>query len=142
MFRIGLWALVVIGLITTSTIQAADSSRVPASDAQLYQQTVQKGIDFLIHKARLEDGSYGKQEIGVTALCTTDLLRHGRSPNDPDVAKSLKYLEGFKHPDGGIYSAKSPYQNYETSLAIQCFAAANADGRYKNLLAKAEKFIK
>ena len=35
-----------------------------------------------------------------------------------------------------------PYQNYETSLAIQCFAAANADGRYKNLLANAEKFIK
>ncbi len=70
------------------------------------------------------------------------MLKHGRSPNDPAVAKSLKYLEKFVQRDGGIYSNGSPYQNYETSLAIQCFAAANADGRYKNLLANAEKFIK
>jgi squalene-hopene/tetraprenyl-beta-curcumene cyclase len=33
-------------------------------------------------------------------------------------------------------------KNYETSLAIQCFSAANMDGRYKPLLAKADKFIK
>jgi squalene-hopene/tetraprenyl-beta-curcumene cyclase len=33
-------------------------------------------------------------------------------------------------------------KNYETSLAIQCFAAANVDGRYKKVLAKAETFIK
>jgi squalene-hopene/tetraprenyl-beta-curcumene cyclase len=142
MFRIGLGVLAFLAIVSTSTVQAADSARLPASDAQVYQQTVEKGIDFLIHKGRLEDGSYGKKDIGVTAICATALLRHGRSPDDPDVAKSLKYLEGFKHPDGGIYSPKSPYQNYETSLAIQCFAAANGDGRYKNLLADAEKFIK
>ena len=58
------------------------------------------------------------------------------------MAKSLKYLQKFVHPDGGIYSPGSPVKNYETSLAIQCFAAANADGRYKELLAKADKFIR
>jgi squalene-hopene/tetraprenyl-beta-curcumene cyclase len=144
MYRIALStiALALAGNSGTSLAPAADSARVPASDAQLYQQTVEKGIDFLIHKGRLEDGSYDKEGTGVTAICTTALLKHGRSPNDPAVAKSLKYLETFVQPDGGIYSKGSPYQNYETSLAMQCFAAANGDGRYKNQLANAEKFIK
>jgi squalene-hopene/tetraprenyl-beta-curcumene cyclase len=135
-------SMALAGIFVASPARAADSARAPASDAQVYQQTVEKGIDYLIHKGQLADGSYGKEGTGITAICTTALLKHGRSPNDPAVAKSLKYLETFVQPDGGIYSKGSPYQNYETSLAIQCFAAANADGRYKNLLANAEKFIK
>jgi squalene-hopene/tetraprenyl-beta-curcumene cyclase len=144
MYRIALStiALALVGTSGTSLALAADSAQVPASDAQLYQQTVAKGIDYLIDKGQLADGSYGKEGPGIAAICTTALLKHGRSPNDPAVAKSLKYLESFVHPDGGVYSPGSPVQNYETSLAIQCFAAANADGRYKNLLANAERFIK
>ena len=144
MHRIGLStiSLALIGILGTGVAAAADSAQVPPSDRQLYQQTVAKGIDYLIRKGQLEDGSYGKPDVGVTAICTTALLKHGRSPDDPDVAKSLKYLEKLAQPDGGIYSKNSTFQNYETSLAIQCFAAANGDGRYKDLLAKAEKFIK
>ena len=144
MHRIGLStiSLALIGILGTGVAAAADSAQVPPSDRQLYQQTVAKGIDYPIRKGQLEDGSYGKPDVGVTAICTTALLKHGRSPDDPDVAKSLKYLEKLAQPDGGIYSKNSTFQNYETSLAIQCFAAANGDGRYKDLLAKAEKFIK
>ena len=58
------------------------------------------------------------------------------------MAKSLKYLEGFVQPDGGIYADKSTHQNYETCLAILCFTEANADGRYDKLIAAAEKFVK
>lgn len=58
------------------------------------------------------------------------------------MAKSLKYLEKFVRPDGGIYAENSKHQNYETCLAIQCFAAANGDHRYDKLLAHAERFGK
>ena len=133
-------------LFLTTTDRAADSPPLAASevsDAKLYQQTVEKGIDYLIHKGQQPDGSYGKDVgPGVAAICTTALLKHGRSPDDPAVAKSLKYLESFIHDDGGIYSPGSFVKNYETSLAIQCFAAANVDRRYKTVLAKADKYIK
>jgi squalene-hopene/tetraprenyl-beta-curcumene cyclase len=73
---------------------------------------------------------------------TTAILRHGRSANDSLVAKSLKYLEGFVQKDGGVYPPNSTYKNYETCLAIMCFAEANQDGRYDKLLNNADKFVK
>jgi squalene-hopene/tetraprenyl-beta-curcumene cyclase len=112
-------------------------------DAGVYDQTVSKGIRFLLTKARSEDGSYSAHAgPGVTALITHSLLRHGRSPDDPTVARSLKYLEGFVQPDGGIYQKGTFYRNYETCLAILCFSSANPDGRYDKLLNRAEAFVK
>ena len=72
----------------------------------------------------------------------TSLLRSGLSPDDPSIAKSLKYLEGFIQSDGGIYKKDSTIQNYETGIAIMCFAEANKDGRYKDAIKAAEKFVK
>ncbi len=69
-------------------------------------------------------------------------MRHGRSPNDPLVAKSLAYLERFVQPDGAVSLKSSTYRNYETSLALVCFVAANRDGRYDKLIKNAEKFLK
>jgi squalene-hopene/tetraprenyl-beta-curcumene cyclase len=134
----------VLGLVTSARAADAPSIKVStSSDATMYQQVVDKGINYLMNKGQQPDGSFGKDVgPGVAAICTTALLKHGRSPDDPAVARSLKYLSSFVHDDGGIYSPDSPVKNYETSLAIQCFAAANGDGRYKSLLAKAEKFIK
>ena len=34
------------------------------------------------------------------------------------------------------------YRNYETSLALMCFAEANRDGRYDKIIKNAEKFLK
>jgi squalene-hopene/tetraprenyl-beta-curcumene cyclase len=137
-------AAVLAAFICVSRVatQAAVADPTAMSDAKLYQQTVDKGIQYLIDKGLQADGSYGKEGPGIAAICTTALLKHGRSPDDPAVTRSLKYLQSFVHDDGGVYSPKSPVQNYETSLAIQCFAAANGDGRYKDLLAKADKFIR
>jgi squalene-hopene/tetraprenyl-beta-curcumene cyclase len=58
------------------------------------------------------------------------------------VARSLAHLEGLVQPDGGIHRPESKYRNYETCLAIMCFAEANRDGRYQALLKKADAFIK
>ncbi len=136
-----------LGLVTALVIALAGSQFAPAApvsfDHQKYESTINKAIEYLRTKGQAADGSYSA-EVGpaVTALVTTAILRTGRSADDPLVAKSLKYLQGFVHADGGIYAENSKHQNYETSLAIQCFAAANRDGRYDALLKNAERFGK
>ncbi len=121
----------------------ATNSQSRESDAQLYQRAVDRAVGFLQTKGQAPDGSYSSfAGPGVTAVVTTGLLRNGRSPSDPLVAKSLKYLEGFVQPSGGIHQSGSLYQNYETCLALVCFAAANRDGRYDKLLKNADRFLK
>ncbi len=112
-------------------------------DPQLYQKTVERGVSYLINEGQAPDGSYSAQvSPAVTAICTTALLRSGRSPDDPAVAKSLKYLEGFVQKDGGIYKPESTIQNYETAISIMCLAEANKDGRYTKLIKNAESYVK
>jgi squalene-hopene/tetraprenyl-beta-curcumene cyclase len=114
-------------------------------DAQQYQKCVQSGVDYLLKKALQPDGSYSATPTtspAVTALCVAGILRSGRSPDDPAVAKSLKYLEGFVQSDGGIYKKESTIQNYETSISIMAFVEANKDGRYTTLIKAAEKYVK
>jgi squalene-hopene/tetraprenyl-beta-curcumene cyclase len=111
--------------------------------ASSHQQLVDRAVAFLRVTGQAADGSYAAYAgPGVTSVVTTGLLRNGVSPRDPLVAKSLRYLEGFVQPDGGVYQAGTLYGNYETCLAIMCFTQANQDGRYDEILAKAEKYIK
>lgn len=114
----------------------------PQTSRQLDQTTV-RAIQFLQTKAQSADGSYSSQVgPGVTALVTTALLKHGRQPSEPMIARSLKYLEGFVQPSGGIHQKGTLYRNYETCLAILCFSEANTGGRYDKTLKRAEAFIK
>ena len=139
--RLCLWCSLVLSALCAAVVQGAEP---PAGvDAKVYQQTVSKAVQYLQTKGQADDGSYSSQ-VGpaVTALVTTAILRTGRSVDDPLVAKSLKYLEGFVQPDGGISDPKSNYRNYETCLAIMCFTEANRDGRYDKLLKGAEAFVK
>ena len=116
---------------------------LPANVARQLDQTMARAIQFLQTKAQSPDGSYSSQVgPGVTALITTAVLKHGRQPSEPIVAKSLKYLEGFVQPSGGIHQKGTLYRNYETCLAILCFSAANTDGRYDKTLQRADAFIK
>ena len=72
--------------------------------------------------SQAEDGSYSSHlGTGVASLVTTGLMRCGRTPQDPLIAKSLAYLERHVREDGGIYQSGSRYRNYETCLAILCF---------------------
>ena len=135
-------------LLLTCVLSALAAAPVLADEAakldpKTYEQMVTKGIDYLKTKGQAPDGSYsGQAGPGVTALITTAILRQGRSPDDPLVAKSLKYLEGFVREDGGISKAGSKLPNYETCLAILCFQEANKDGRYDKILKKADGYIK
>ncbi len=108
-----------------------------------YEQMVSRGIEFLATKSQTAEGAYNPQAgPAVTALVTAAVLRHGRSPDDPQVAKSLKYLEGFVRADGGIHAAESNHKNYETALGLVCFSLANKNGKYTALLKKGDTYVK
>jgi squalene-hopene/tetraprenyl-beta-curcumene cyclase len=121
----------------------ADQAAQPPVDAKAYRQTVDRAVEYLKTKAQAPDGSFASQVgPGVTALVTTALLRQGLGPDDPAVAKSLKYLEGFVQKDGGVYRPGNNLENYETCLAIMCFVEANRDHRYDKTVKAADGYLK
>lgn len=124
----------------TSRIVLADESG-PA--ARQYESMVSKGVEYLSTKGQAVDGSFTKQAgIGITALAVTALLRLGRSPDDPTVARALRFLEGNVQASGGIHAANGRLKTYETCITVTCFAAANRNGKYDAILKNAEKFLK
>ena len=123
-----------------TTLRSAETDQPRAAN---YEQMVTRAVGYLATKGQAQDGSFSSQAgPAVTALVASSVMRHGRTPSDPLVAKALKYLDQFVQPDGGIYRTGSLYANYETSIAIVCLTEANADGRYSERLKKAEAFIK
>ncbi len=132
-------------LLTTMTLALVGPAIVPAAetDPPSYDQMVSRAIEYLRTRGQSDDGSFsGFTGTGVTSLVTTAVLQHGRSPQDPLVAKSLAYLKKNVQPDGGIYQTDTLYRNYETCLAVLCFTEANRDGRYDELLKRADAFLK
>jgi hypothetical protein len=124
----------------TSLLAAGAKSYGP--DPKLYQTTVDKAIGFLA-AGQSQDGSLSSQAgIGPTALATLGLLQSGRTAADPQVAKSLKYLEQFTQESGGIHMPGSRIPTYETCIAIICFKEANRDKRYDKIIRQAEAFIR
>ena len=140
--RLAVAAFCAVALIAAGSARGADNTAPPADQRQ-FENTVNKAIDYFRTKGQAADGSFSAESSpAITALVTTAILRSGRTADDPLVGKSLKYLQGLVHPDGGIYSKNSKHQNYETCVAIQCFSEANRDKRYDALLKKAEAFVK
>jgi squalene-hopene/tetraprenyl-beta-curcumene cyclase len=134
-----------LAVVFVVAITAAAISATAADDgaARLYQQMVNKAIAFLATKGQADDGSFNAAAgPAVTALVATSVLRQGRSPDDPLVAKAIKYVEKFARDDGGIYNEGTVNKNYETCLAMLMFTEANRNGKYDALLAKAEKYVK
>lgn len=130
-------------MMFTSAWSAEDVPILDSSDPLQYEQCVAKAIAYLKTKGQQEDGSYSNfAGIGPTTLVTVALLRHEIPTSDPQVAKSLEYLEKFVQPSGGIHQPNSFFRNYETCLAILCFSEANQDGRYDTIIKKADAFTK
>lgn len=133
--------LLIVALAHADVLAAEAKKTVNQQPAQL-APLVERAVAFLA-AAQDEDGSYSSfAGTGVTSLITTALLRHGRTPGDPLIARSLAYLQTQVKDNGGIYQQGSRYRNYETCLAMLCFAEANRDGKYERLLDSAEAFVK
>jgi squalene-hopene/tetraprenyl-beta-curcumene cyclase len=100
------------------------------------------GINFL-RTTQADDGSWTAATApGVTALTITALVKNGLPVTDPTVERGLKHLGTFIQEDGGIYFTKSNHRNYETSIALLAFHAANDDGQYDRVIANADKFLR
>ncbi len=122
-------------------LAVADDKPAAGSAADLDKQ-VAAALNYLRTKGQAADGSFSAQAgPAVTAVVTLGIVRCGRGPDDPLVAKALKYLEGFVHEDGGIYGP-GHHQNYETCVALECFKAANADKRFDKLVKNADAYLR
>lgn len=143
--RVGLILMVAgwASWLAAPTVSWADDAKVLAAETESQrQQVAAKGVAYLL-TSQAEDGSFSKAAgPAVTAICLTALLRNGLSPDQPGVARGLRYLDQFVQDDGGIYRPESLYKNYETSLAIMCYVEANKDGRYQKRIDQAEAFVK
>ncbi len=128
-------------IFTVVTTFAANGLAAPP-DAKAIDASRQKAVNFL-KTVQNDDGSWTSNSlVGVTGVITVGLLDAGLTANDPAVAKSLKFLEGFRQDDGGIYEEKSNHRNYETAIAMSAFTRANSDGKYDELIKRATTFLK
>ena len=115
------------------------------------KEMIEQGAAFL-RSAQAEDGSFSSHAgIGPTGIVLFGLLNAGIPADDPMIVKGLKFLEKSKWDDGGIYTEGGMYGNYESSVALQCFALANRklkdlknldQGPYDDLLAGCETFVR
>jgi squalene-hopene/tetraprenyl-beta-curcumene cyclase len=143
MRMMGLTMAAVAGLLYCRLAPAAEEAAKPADASPAsVADLVDRGVAYL-RGAQAPDGSFSSQSgTGVTALVAAAILENGRTASDPVVAQALKYVLAHVQPDGGIYANGSKYRNYETCLAIRCLAAANADGRYDDVLKRAAAYVK
>lgn len=101
-----------------------------------------RGTNFL-KTAQAADGSWTSPEApGISGLVTFSLLQSGVPASDPCVEKALKHLQTFVQPDGGIYFPKSHHSNYETSICLLAFHAANQKGQYDALIKNADHYLR
>jgi hypothetical protein len=110
-------------------------------DPKAVRAVLDKAVAFL--KAnQSKDGSFSAQRTGpgVSALVVAGLVRNGVGPQDPVVARAVRYLETQVQKDGGIYNKF--LANYTTSVALMAFHEINENGRYDTILKNGSKFLK
>ncbi|MDR3181610.1 MAG: terpene cyclase/mutase family protein [Planctomycetaceae bacterium] len=120
-------------------------------DAAKIRQAMDKGAEFL-RSSQKETGAWSatpRSGIGPTTIILAGLIDAGVKADDPMIKKGLTFLEASTREDGGVYTPDGFFQNYETCCAVMCFAKANAAIKkangsepYKELLARAEKFLR
>ena len=135
------WSLPAPAVHAQATV--AKGTNAQAVGTQEYRQMIDRAVEFLRVRGQQSDGSFsGEVGIGPTGLVAAGLLDVGVPSSDPMVKKALDYLLKHVRSDGGIYSPESLHRNYETCIAMLALEKANQDGSYKDVLAKAEKFVK
>ena len=142
--------ILTLTLIFAATIfQAAFASDIETQRKEM----LDRAVTFL-RQSQVDDGSFSaspRSGIGPTGVVISGLLEAGVSPDDPMVAKGLAYMQKYVHDDGGVYTTGGMFGNYESCIAISCFANANQmikesqkleKGPYDELLANAEKYVR
>jgi squalene-hopene/tetraprenyl-beta-curcumene cyclase len=132
-----------ICLTVLALVVAAGSARA----ADEWDAVVDKAIAYL-KTSQNADGSWGAppRNRGVTGVIVTGLLQTGKvTPDDPMVAKALKFIESLIEPKAGHIAGKDAavgLQNYVTSINVMALQAANRADKYKAVIGDAVKFLK
>ena len=128
-------------LVIASAIPVHAQTQATENLETVRSKAVSKGLKFLAEQGQSKSGTFSDRVgPGVTALAITAAMRSGRGVEDPLVAKGLAALKTYVKPDGGIYG-NGRLKNYETCVAMLCFAEANRTGEYTALLGRAKEFV-
>ena len=128
-----------LGLATSVAAQQTGSVGLPAGALAKSRQAAAA----YLRTTQADDGHWSDYPgPAITGIVTKSLLDAGVEPGDPMIQKALAYLKQALQPDGGIYTKENKVSNYETSVALLAFAAANRDGQYDALIANARDFLK
>lgn len=122
--------------------QAATVSAQVGPKAEELARARQRGVDYLKTSQGAEGHWTSPTAPGVSGLIVYALLLSDVPASDPTVAKGLAHLATFAQPDGGIYSPKGSHGNYETAICVLAFEAANRDGKYTEMIGKADKYLR
>lgn len=124
------------------SISAALAQAPLAGDSARLAAAREKGIAFL-RSTQGDDGTWsGRDSTGVSGLAAYSLLVSGVPADDSHVAKTLQLLVSLQQPDGRICAANSRIPGYETAIALMTLCAANQPEKYREPIAKAEKFVR
>ncbi|MFM8262458.1 MAG: prenyltransferase/squalene oxidase repeat-containing protein [Pirellula sp.] len=138
-----LTGLVSLPLAQEGFSQEKGSSGELRQSEQDVQDRMQKAAVAFLRQSQAPDGSFSAQAgPGVTGLVASALLSIGLPEDDPMVRKSIDYLLKTKKDSGGLHAEGSRHANYETCLAMMAFSKINKDGRFDQVLAAAQKFVK
>jgi squalene-hopene/tetraprenyl-beta-curcumene cyclase len=110
-----------------------------------WDKVVTKAIDYLKSKQNADGSWSSDRNPGVTGIVITGMLQTGKvTPNDPAVAKGLKYIESLVNEKEGHIAGNNPavqLKNYVTSVNVMALSAANKDS-YKKVIDDAATFLK
>ncbi|MDO5554794.1 MAG: terpene cyclase/mutase family protein [Planctomycetia bacterium] len=128
------------------TAGSQEETHVPPWEPER-QALVAKGVDYLRGQQR-ENGSFSQSPragVGTSVIALMGLLRSGLTPDDPTVARGLRFLQSAVREDGGIYSGGGQIASYESCLALACFQLAkevSGTSDYDAILANGERFLR
>ena len=137
------WYCMILGFVVMSGLaMPVRAEETVGTSAESLASSRAKATEFLI-ASQQSDGSWtSEKQPGITGLVTFALLEGGVKPDHPAVTKALKHLTTYVQPDGGIYHPETGHKNYETSITLLAFRAANTNGQYDALLKKAVEFLR
>ncbi len=123
--RIAIATSIIFSNQAMTIAQEISPSQTPKAILESLESSTKRGLAYLQNTGQAKDGTFSAEAgPGVTALVLTSMLRNGITLDNASMMKGLKALEGFVKPDGGIYG-NGRLMNYETCVAVLCFAEAN-----------------
>jgi squalene-hopene/tetraprenyl-beta-curcumene cyclase len=126
-------------------VAALPQAPAAGDTAGTWSHVVDRAIAYL-KSTQAEDGSWaGKQNIGITGIVLTGMLRTGKvGPRDPSVERGLKFVESLINPREGHIAGRDPrvqLKNYVTCVNVLALTSADRDS-YKAVVADAAAFLR